>query len=288
MIKENYKNIEGAYIFDSWKVWKIITIFGGIHWDEISWVKASMKLITKLESNNIILNFWKIIIVPKCNKLAVDKWERYIKYNLNRLFFNWNKWDSYEEKRSEELMCILKQSDYLLDLHSTSWPSIPFLFSEMENMDLAKKLGISHIIWWWWELWNSIVWGDTENYIIKQWWIWFTFEAWNHDNINWVDNAYNMILNFISVLWWILNNNIEKIWIWNNVLKVDSVYISKSNKFKYLIPIENFTKILKWTLIWIDDWIKIYAENDMILVMAKKESLVEKWVEVFFIWKRVI
>lgn len=287
MIKKNYKNIKGAYIFDTNKSWKTIAIFWGIHWDEVSWVKAALNFIDELEKGNIKLEFWKVIIIPKCNEIAIEEGKRYSKFNLNRLFFNWEKWNSYEETRSDELIKILDESDYLLDLHSTSGPSIPFLFSESKNLELSKQLWVSNIILWWWELSSLVISWDTENYINNKWWVWFTFEAWNHCHIDATENAFNMILNFLSVLGIISKDLYKKIWDNTNIVKMDNVYISQSTNFKYLTSIENFSKITKWTLIWIDNSKEVYAEEDMILIMPKDEKIIEKWVEVFFIAKSI-
>jgi len=37
-------------------------------------------------------------------------------------------------------MRILDSSGMLLDLHSTSGPSIPFMFAESQNLEIAKQL----------------------------------------------------------------------------------------------------------------------------------------------------
>ena len=79
-------------------------------------------------------------------------------------------------------MKILRESDYLLDLHSTSGPSIPFLFTETPDIDLARRFGVSHVISGWSELNSDATAGDTECYINEHGGAGFTFEAGNHDN----------------------------------------------------------------------------------------------------------
>jgi len=287
-IIKNYNNIESTYLIDSEKEWPVISIFSWIHWDEISWILANKKFFEQIDKWEIKINFWKLILVLKSNEEAIKIWKRQVKFNLNRLFRDDIEfWNSYEEKRVIELKKILSKTDYLLDLHSTSWPSIPFLFSEKNVFDFSKNLWVSHIISWWWELWDVISW-DTESYINLIWWKWMTFEAWNHKSKDWEKNAYQMILNFLSKLW-IINEEYFKI-IWNNkqcFLNMISFYKAKSDNFKYKIDIKNFLKIQKWTLIWEDDWEKNFADKDFILVMPKKESLIKKWSEVFFTWKEI-
>jgi len=284
---QNYKNINSAYLFDTKIQWKTIVIFSWIHWDEISWIFATKKFINEIDSWNILLNSWRLIIVTNCNEIAIKNVLRYDKKNLNRLFFNWKKWDTYEEKRSDELMKILDEADYFLDLHSTSWPSIPFLFSEEKNFGFAKQLWISHIIWWWAELENWLISWDTENYVNNIWWVWFTFEAGNHDAPDWWKNAYQMILNFLSSLNIIDKKYFIKIWDKQLFIKMTDFYNAKSNIFKYNVSTENFSKIEKWTFIWTDNNEKVFAKEDMILVMPKDEKVIEKGIEVFFIWKEI-
>lgn len=284
----NYKNISNVYLIDTWIAWPIISIFWWIHWNEISWIKANKYFFEQIKAWEINIKKGKIILVLKANEEAVKINNRQVKYNLNRLFKDdWIEKDDYEYKRALELKSILRESDYLLDLHSTSWTSIPFLYSEMHNYDLAKKMWVSHVIWWWWELdWNTVSW-DTENYINSHAWVWFTFEAWDHLSKIWFKSAYSMILNFLSVLEIIDKNYFSKIWFGENYMKVIDYYVAKSNDFNYNISIENFQKINAWTLIWIDWWIEVRSKNNMVFIMPKAEDIIEKDVEVYFIGEEI-
>lgn len=270
-----------TYVIDSWKKWKTLTIFWWIHWDEISWIKAIEQFLEKIEKWEIILKFWKLIIVWKCNEEAVKLNIREVEYNLNRLFVKWKKWKSYEEKRSNELMKILDKSDYLLDLHSTSEESIPFIFAENYSLDTVKTFWISHIVTWWDWLDDSI-WWSTQSYIDRNGWIWFTYEAGSHLNINATKNAYQMILNFISSFWNIDNKYFKSFWNLE-VYNIDDIYVNVSWGFKYEIKnLSNFSKINSGECIWMDGNNKIVSNEDKILFMPKTESIIKKWEEVFF------
>jgi len=289
-IIEKYKNINSCVCIDSWIIWDTIVIFSWIHGNEKSWIYWTEKIFEQLKSKNIVLKKWKIIIVFKANEKAVKINKREVEKNMNRLFRddlknrNW-----YEELRALELMNLLKESNYLLDLHSTSGASIPFIFSEMKHFSFAKKLGISHIVWWWWELTDWVVSGDTENYMNNLWWVWVTFEAWNHDNPEWWENAYQMIINYLSVLNMIDAKYFKNIWKKENIFtNIKLVYVAKTNKFEYSISVDNFNKIDKWTLIAKDWEEKIYAEKDMVLILPKEEKNIKKWIEAFFIADQII
>lgn len=287
-IIKNYKNISNAILIDSWISGPTISIFWWIHWDEVSGIKANRYFYEQVKKWNINIKKGKLILVLEANEEAVKINDMQVNYNLNRLFKDdlVDK-DDYEYKRVEELKSILKISDYLLDLHSTSGPSIPFLYSEMQNFDLAKKMWVSHVIWGWWDLdWNEISW-DTENYINSYGWVWFTFEAWDHLSKDWFKNAYSMILNFLSALEIIDYKYFEKIWEIEMFFKIIDFYVAKSNDFKYKVLENNFQNFKAWTLIWIDSWEEVIANEDMIFVMPKKEEIIQKWVEVYFVGKEL-
>lgn len=285
-VEQNYLEVNWSYLFDSEIEWPTFVVFSWIHWDEVSWICANQKLFNQLNNWEISLDFWRLIVVIKSNEQAILQKKRFVEFNMNRLFKDWVDWESYEIKRSKELMKILKESDYFLDLHSTSWPSIPFMYSEKQNIEFAKKLWLSHIIYWWDNISNWNISWDTENFVNRNWWVWITFEAWNHDSIDWEKNAYQMILNILSLLWMIEKWFFSEITAWKNVICIKDCYENKSWTFKYeLENIDNFQIIKNWTLIWYDWQEPIYAKEDFILVMPTAEYAIKQYADVFFIWK---
>lgn len=283
------KQVDSLYIIDSWKTWPIVTIFSWIHWDEVSWIRACEKFLKAVSNNVIEINIWKIQLVIWCNKEAIKIWKREVKYNMNRLFNDDLDVDfsDYEHKRSRELMQVIKKWEYLLDLHSTPWPSIPFMYCEKINMDLWKKLWVSHVIVWWNALGDIVSW-DTENYMNFNSWKWFTFEAWDHESLDWEKNAFQCILNFLSSLWIIDDIYFKNIWEENSMfMEMKWVYTAKSNSFKYNINLDNFQKIKAWTIIWYDNWEENIVNEDIIFIMPKVEDIIKKWIEVYFIWKEI-
>lgn len=266
-----------------------VLVFSWVHWDEVSGIEANKKLAKQIISWKIKVISWKITLVLEANEQAVKQWIREVKANMNRLFLDWLQNTCYEENRAKELMKLIKNSDYLLDLHSTSWPSIPFAYAEENSLDLAKQVWIRNIISWWWALSeqegnNNIAW-DSENYMNKNWWQAITFEAWNHHNPDWTDISYKILLNFLATLW-VIDNKYYKEVDWEKThTKITWYYTAQSDNFKYSIETENFMKIKKWTEIWIDWDTLVIAQEDMTLIMPKKEDILQKWIEVFFIWK---
>ncbi len=285
-IIKKYKNIDDCYLFDSEIKWPVVTIFSWIHWDEVSGIKSNKKLLENILNNNILLISWKLILVLKANQNAIKLWKRQEKINLNRLFAeNIEYWDSYEEKRAQELKLILKETEYFLDLHSTPWPTKAYFFSEEKSLELALQLGVEYIVLWWSKLDSKSIAWDTENYVNNNWWIALTLEAGSHQEINREQNAYQTSLNFLSTLWIISQEFYSKLSKKTNIIRMTWVYICKTWNFRFTLKnLNNFSFLKKWEIIGFDWDERIEAIEDMILVMP---NLVNPWIwiDVFFVWE---
>ncbi len=268
---------------------KQVLVFSWIHWNETSWIEANKRLASQIIKWEIELLRWRLILVLEANEEAIKQWKREVEKNMNRLFTDTTKDTCYEERRAIELMKLIRESDYLLDLHSTSWPSTPFSYAEKNSLELAKKVWINNIISWWWELSekrgnDNIAW-DAENYMNKKWWQAITFEAWNYYNPDWAIISYKILLNFLVTLWFIDEKYFEEIDWERTHTQITWYYTARTSSFRYAIKAENFMRLKKWTLIWYDWGLEVIAEEDMVLVMPKKEEIVREWIEVFFKWK---
>lgn len=177
-------------------------------------------------SRVLSISRWELFVVSEVNERAIQEWVRWVRDNnigildMNRFFRpNPPKMDWYEYKRSRELMPIIEGADYLLDLHSTSWPSEPYAFAENESIRFAEKLWIWHIVSWWWqvqswdwsEMTDSPLAGDIESYATAHWAIGVTFESGNHDAPDSEKNAYQIALNFMVRAWILDERHYEKI-----------------------------------------------------------------------------
>ena len=125
---------------------KKVVIMGALHGNE----KIGFEVIEQLKKD---LNPDKIngeIFLILGNPVAHENNTRFIDTDLNRLFVpekikeltkisqeNLNT----EEKRLLEIIPILQKADFLLDIHSTIKPSIPFVFIE----NTAKHLALAEI-----------------------------------------------------------------------------------------------------------------------------------------------
>lgn len=114
-----------------------VVIMGALHGDEpigALVIEALKKELIKEEINGEI-----ILLIGNPNALKEKK--RFLDTDLNRIFhLKFTKPLNREEKRALELSKILADTDYLLDIHSTGKPSIPFVYCKntKEHFELAK------------------------------------------------------------------------------------------------------------------------------------------------------
>lgn len=268
-----------------------VIVMSWVHGNETSWIEANKQLAQKISNKEIEIIRWQLTLVLEANVLAIKEWTREVQYNMNRLFKDDLKTNWYETTRAKELMQMIKLHDYLLDLHSTSGPSIAFAYAEENALKLAQNSWIWHIISGWGDLanqdwWDVLSW-DTENYMNMNWWVWITFEAWNHDNPNWAKEAYRVLLNFLVQTWTIDQKHFIESKEEKKHMKIVWFYKAVSDNFKYSIDIENFKRITIWTEIARDNGIPVYARGDMILIMPKAENVIVEWKEAFFIWREI-
>jgi len=159
-----FNNFSNIFIFDTKIDWPTFVIFWWIHWNEVAWVKVIDTLLKQLENGEIKILKWKIIL-SYWNEQAIKIWRRQVKYNLNRLFkdtYFSSFSNDYEINRVKELREVLIEWDVLLDIHSTSSKSTPFMFSEdfEDEIDIAKSVWPKKIIIWW----EKISWDLLEDY----------------------------------------------------------------------------------------------------------------------------
>ncbi len=181
-------------------------------------------------------------------------------------------------------MPYFEGKDFLLDLHSTSEKSAPFLYSEKAHLEFAKKLGIPFVISGWSELDSQTISGDAEGYMNSLGGKGFTFEAGSHSDPNGEKNAYQAILNFLSTLKMLDGKLFRPIGNADVVtLKISSVYVAETADWNFaLSDRENLTSLKKGQTIGFDGTKEVVADSDCRLIMPKK-TRPAKGEEVFFI-----
>ncbi|MDD2487706.1 MAG: succinylglutamate desuccinylase/aspartoacylase family protein [Candidatus Gracilibacteria bacterium] len=115
-----------------------LAIIGGTHGNEV----CGIRLLDFLK-DNLTIKSGKVILIYG-NPEAIAKGVRQVGMNLNRAFLEDEKLDStqkgtYEYRRSRDIMEILKECDYSLDIHSS--PTIgskPMIICENNAIEIAS------------------------------------------------------------------------------------------------------------------------------------------------------
>lgn len=298
--------INNFYEFSSWESELNVTILAWVHGNEASWISATKRLIYEFENKIIPVLQWNIRIISGVNERAIDANVRWIRedgvlLDMNRFFQEQPaKTSGYEYDRSREIMLILQTSHYLLDLHSTSGPSLPYFFAENQSAEFAETLGISHIVSGWMDIcdWNGNQWersplaGDTESYATKYGARAMTLEAWDHLAPDAEKTAYQVALNLLSKIACIWPQYFQSLSLQSQRIRMDRVYVGRNPVFTYAFPIiSNFMELSSWQLIGYDGNLPIYAYEDSILVMPAIDTDVSdvltqaQWINIFQIGK---
>jgi len=136
-----------------------VLFLGAIHGDEPCGPAAIRTLVEKFSTGKLRVLKGSIICVPVCNPKAFALGVRYCDENLNRIFKHHADPQTYEARIADELTSLVDQCDVLIDFHSTSAPSVPFVFLDYRskaNRQLAAATGISNIVTGWIELYKKL------------------------------------------------------------------------------------------------------------------------------------
>lgn len=120
-------------------------IMGTLHGNEPIGAMVIEELKNLLKPAEIHGEIYLILGNPK----AYEKNQRFIDCDINRIFnLNFSKPYNTEEKRVLEIAPILEKADFLLDIHSTQKPSIPFIYtaSTSRNLELAAIFETKFIV----------------------------------------------------------------------------------------------------------------------------------------------
>lgn len=110
-----------------------MTLIYCLHGDETVTEQIAKQLNKELEIEIILGN-------PK----AREKEVRFIESDLNRSF---NKIETYESDRARELQTILKNKDFIIDLHTTSAVMDPVaIITNDEQLQLVAKTGMKKVV----------------------------------------------------------------------------------------------------------------------------------------------
>lgn len=157
--------------FDSGKSGKSLLVFGAIHGNEQCGTAAIGKIMAEIEGGILPLSSGKVTFVPICNPEAYHLNCRFIEKNLNRVISRHETTDVYEHALAHQLIALIDHHDALLDLHSYTGGTKPFLFLDSPteaHLQYAAALGIPDWVSGWSDAYgdapDNLNGGDTVSY----------------------------------------------------------------------------------------------------------------------------
>jgi len=182
-----------------------LLILGGVHGNEPAGIVATRRLVDGLQSRALTLNSGRVVCVPLVNGPAFEKDVRFIDRNLNRILGEEDASD-IEGAIAQNLRPILRDCDYLLDLHSYTAGGPPFLFGadDAKTMAFAASLPASCVITGWDACYKAAFpdkpapgMGTTE-YARAHGVCGVTYECGQHKDLEGPDNGYAAILGALA------------------------------------------------------------------------------------------
>lgn len=250
-------------VINSNKPGSIVTIMGGVHGNEPCGVNAINEL------KNLKIKFGKINFILG-NPRAIEQNIRFTAMNLNRVFREDDEMakeekETYEYKRSREIIPFLNESDILLDIHSSATKdSIPFIICEPHSLELAQCLPFEIRCYGF----DNIHPGSADYYMNKQNKKAICIECGNNDDPNATDLAVKSIRILLSKLGMI--DDMQETHIKDQkIFDIKSIYKTKTDSFRLEKYFKDFERVNKGQLIGLDGDEKIYSDLDQSILFAR-------------------
>jgi len=268
----SFKNYPETYVFESTKPGKTLLVFWWVHGNERAWIEAIEKVKTEIISQEIKLTSGTLILALG-NLDAIESNSRDGIYNMNRMFhkkYIESNSDESEILRIRQLADIMRHADVLIDIHSVSSTSTPFVFAENipKEKELADYITPGNTIFWWEENGGDILSWDTNSYMHSLWKIAITLEAGNHYDTWSSQIAYINILKTLEYYNMLNNTDSES----TRRSERKNIYMYKvyqtiSWKFEFESGIENFWIISSWQKIGNGSGVEVYADENFIILL---------------------
>ncbi len=193
------KLADAVWEVDSGKPGPRLVLMGGTHGNEPAGVFAVMRLLHEFTQRERELECGKVVLVVG-NEEAVLKNSRQVDYNLNRLFFPEPKdGDNYELSRARELQGVLFEAgSVLVDLHSTSQASRPFVMVETSRVHETSWVPVDTVLCGKPDYWDRYLSGTTQCYARHKEVPAFTVECGQHDDPSTEAVAYKTACTFLD------------------------------------------------------------------------------------------
>ncbi len=254
----------------------ISVIIAGTHGNERSGVIAFQKLLPQLEIDTGTVYF------IYGNPRAIKAHKRFTEYNLNRLFLEDDSYPeevqkTYEFTRAQFIKTYLDKASALLDLHSTTADTEPFIFAEkyaFPTLDFFPR-EFSKIV----SGVEDIEPGGTDGYMSRRGKIGICVEGGRHDDEKVINLALHSIHAFLIARGHLINANIigEKL-TQRDFIHLSYAYYTKEN-FRLVKEFKDFSFVQKNELIGYDGREEVRVPSDGVILFAQNQD--DKNVEAF-------
>ena len=270
------KLLSNTSYFKGKKEGPTVVVLGGTHGDEQMGAEIVELLEKEIKADDINGEIYLFLGNPE----ACKRNQRFMDTDLNRLFGEefekLKKMDekemNTEQKRVMEIAPILEKADYLLDIHSTIKPSVPFVYCEPdeEHFEFARLLGTKYIVSASPDFRPKDLTSSIDNFVDQHGGMGVTYESgWHKD-----DSTFKIVLNGAKLFLQHIGSydfglaKGEKI---NpEYMLIHAEVVPNTKKFSFSEDFSNFDFVAEGEVIATDGSKKIKAEQDSFIIFPKK------------------
>ena len=240
---------------------KTLAVFAGIHGNEKAGVIALESMVKNfsIERGTVYFVF--------ANPPAIEKNQRLVHKNLNRLFSREVTGNEYEYARAVELMDVLDTCDALLDLHSyNSETGDPFVIAEKNAQDFTSLLDVEIIA----EGFGDMGYG-TDDYMCRNGRIGICLECGTSNRFEeFVPFANTAVMQFLSFYGAISNETVA----YNRIqkrIRVKKLMYKQTNDFRFSRNFRDFEVLPTDEPYIVDGDITIFAEDGEMIMFPRPD-----------------
>lgn len=247
-----------------------LVVMAGVHGDEICGLRAIDAVVSQLEILKGSITF--LVGSPK----AVATGTREFESNLNRMFrsekqLTVQEMQTYEYRRSRELMPLLKNADALLDLHSsTTGTTEPFVICEEKSYACAASLPVSIVV----SGFDALHPMGTDAYVNQCGGLGICIECGNHTDASAEYIAVTAIQNFIAYFGMCKRESMSQLHTQRHI-RATCLYKNKS-VFTLAKNFSEFEKVGEGTVVGTDGVNKVKAPYDSVIIFPQNCSIPHK------------
>ena len=278
-------NISSCWRIESNRPGPELCILGAIHGDELCGAYSVSRLLKEFCEGTRTLPCGSLDLVIG-NEEALTEASRDCEYNLNRLFENHqsNK-SAYEMKRVLELEQLFKNCDFLLDLHSTSSASNPYVICNVHSLEMASSFPVQHVVVAD-AMMNQQFRGTTLDYSKKHQFQAVVVENGQHSDPETLNYAFQTCEFFLSRF----AKDSEKEYLSPSeetlVVEIFGVEAKTEAGFSYARRFSNLDRVQAGELIGKKGPDEVRAQDECFIVLPTDPSIVDPGIELYFLAKQ--